>query len=63
MLDPEASEVPQFAIYSRKDGVAHWESCMDEDPARNDEVDCTHVGMAFHPQVFRVLADRLAEAV
>ena len=63
MLDPEATEVPQFAIYSRVDGVAHWESCMDENPEHNDEVECTHVGMAFHPQVFRVLADRLAEPV
>jgi hypothetical protein len=61
ILDPEPREVPQYAIYSRTDGVAHWESCMGDDPARNDEVDCTHVGMAFHPGVYRVLAERLAE--
>ena len=63
LLDPEPRDVPQFAVYSRKDGVAHWESCMGEDPERNDEINCTHVGMAFHPAVFRVVAERLSEAV
>ncbi len=61
ILDPEPRDVPQYAIYSRKDGVAHWESCMGDDPARNDEVNCTHVGFAFHPEVYRRLAERLAE--
>ncbi len=62
-LDPDPTGVPQFAIYSRRDGVAHWESCMGDDPERNDEVNCTHVGMAFHPRVYEVLAGRLSEAV
>ena len=61
VLDPDKVDVPHYAIYSRTDGVAHWEGCMGEDPERNDEVRCTHVGMAFHPEVFRVLAGRLAE--
>ncbi|NNL87337.1 MAG: hypothetical protein HKP27_16875 [Myxococcales bacterium] len=63
MLDPEESSVPQFAVYSRKDGVAHWESCVTEDDAMNDEVNCTHVGMAFHPMVFEAVAHRLAETI
>lgn len=63
VFDPEPTEVPQYAIYSRSDGVAHWESCLGDDPARNDEVNSTHAGMAFHPEVFRRLAERLAEPV
>lgn len=61
MLDPESRDVPQFAVYSPNDGVAHWESCASEDPAMNDAVDCTHVGMAFHAEVYRIVARRLNE--
>lgn len=60
MLAPEAYEVAHYAIYSRNDGVVDWESCIEEDPALNSEVNCTHIGMAFHPGVYRVLAERLA---
>jgi hypothetical protein len=63
MLDPDECSVPQFAVYSREDGVAHWESCLTDDEAMNDEVNCTHVGMAFHPTVFEVVAHRLAETI
>ncbi len=61
MLDPEPRDVPQYAIYSRKDGVAHWESCMSEDPEMNTEIDCTHIGMAFHAGVYRIIAERLQQ--
>ncbi len=61
ILDPEPRDVPQFAIYSPKDGVAHWESCLSEDPEMNDAVDCTHVGMAFHGEVYQIIARRLNE--
>lgn len=61
MLAPEEHEAGHFAVYSRNDGVVDWRSCMEEDPALNDEVDCTHIGMAFHPGVYRVLARRLAQ--
>ncbi len=61
MLNPAAYEVAHYAIYSRTDGVVEWENCLEEDPSLNDEVKSTHIGMAFHPQVYRVLAKRLAE--
>lgn len=60
MLDPRPTGVPQYAIFSKKDGVADWECCRDEDPACNTEVDATHVGMAFSPQAYRAVAKRLA---
>ena len=63
MLAPESQGVPTFAIYSRNDGVVDWESCVEEDPALNNEVNCTHIGMAFHPGVYRALGARLAQAV
>lgn len=63
MLAPEDRGVPTFSIYSRNDGVVDWESCIEEDPALNDEVNCTHVGMAFHPGVYRALGRRLAQRV
>jgi triacylglycerol lipase len=63
MLAPEDRGVPTFAIYSKNDGVVDWESCIEDDPALNDEVNSTHIGMAFHPGVYRALARRLAQPV
>jgi len=62
MLAPEQFRVPHYAIYSRYDGVVDWQSCMEDDPGLNDEVNCTHVGMAFHPGVYRALGRRLRQA-
>lgn len=62
MIAPEAYAVRHSAIYSRYDGVVDWHSCMEDDPDLNDEVNCTHLGMAFHPGVYRALARRLAES-
>lgn len=61
MLAPEDKGVPTFAIYSKNDGVVDWESCIEDDPSLNDEVNCTHIGMAFHPGVYRAVARRLAQ--
>ena len=63
MLEPKATDIPQFAIFSKNDGVVEWKSCVEEDDARNSEVDCSHIGMAFHPGAFEALARRLAERV
>jgi len=62
MIAPDPYQVAHYAIYSRYDGVVEWQSCMEEDPSLNDEVNCTHIGMAFHPGVFRALGRRLAQA-
>ena len=60
MNTPRPVTVPQYAVYSKKDGVAEWTSCIDSDPARNIEVTCSHIGMVFDPRVYRAVADRLA---
>lgn len=63
LLQPQPRSVPQFSIYSRRDGVADWTSCVEDDPAANTEVNSTHIGMAFNPEVYRAIATRLAERI
>jgi len=55
-------EVPTTSIYSRSDGIVHWQGCLQsEGPRReNVEVRCSHTGMGFHPDVLRIVANRLA---
>jgi pimeloyl-ACP methyl ester carboxylesterase len=55
--------VPTTSVYSRSDGIVHWQSCLEQPGAEreNVEVDCSHIGMGFHPQVLEVIADRLAQ--
>ena len=60
---PRPVSTPQFAIYSRKDGVADWSSCIESDPRMNTEVRCSHIGMVFDRDVYRAVAARLAEDV
>lgn len=60
MLAPDEFQVPRYAIYSRNDGVVDWETCMEDDASLNFEVSATHIGMAFHPGVYRTIADLLA---
>lgn len=54
--------VPATAIYSRSDGIAAWRACIDPEGSatENLEVDCSHMGMGFHPTVLALVADRLA---
>lgn len=61
MLQPAIVDVPQYAIYSKKDGVVDWESCIEEDPSRNIEINCTHIGMIVHYKVYETIAEKLAE--
>lgn len=54
--------VPVTAIYSRFDGVVDWRACVDERESvtENVEVTTTHLGMGISPEVFQVVARRLA---
>jgi pimeloyl-ACP methyl ester carboxylesterase len=55
--------VPTTSIYSRSDGVVAWEACrLTPGPlAENIEVDSSHLGLVWHPDVLRVVADRLGQ--
>jgi triacylglycerol lipase len=65
-LDSLRRKVPacmvETAIYTRQDGVVDWRYCMTLDPKKDVEVPGTHIGMAFNPAAYLVVADRLAQA-
>jgi triacylglycerol lipase len=52
--------VNQTAIYTKSDGIVDWRVCLNEDPETNFEVRATHVGLAFNPSVYSLIARRLA---
>ena len=54
--------VPETAIYTKHDGVVDWEACLTQNPANNIEVGGTHTGLAWNPEVYRHIANRLHEA-
>ena len=58
----EPPPVPTTAIYSPRDGVVAWCSCLDE-PGPNREniaIDGAHTTMLAHPRALRIIAERLA---
>jgi pimeloyl-ACP methyl ester carboxylesterase len=55
------SSVRRAAIYSRDDGVIDWRNCLEPDPSLNHEVGGTHIGLAFNPCVYRIIAKLLAQ--
>lgn len=50
------------AVYSKRDGIVHWQSCIEpaSDVHQNVEVRCAHLGFGVDPATFWVIADRLA---
>ena len=54
---------PVTAIYSRADAVVAWEACIDKNGSAVEhvEVRTTHVGFGFSPEVYKIIAQRLAE--
>jgi triacylglycerol lipase len=50
------------AIYTKTDGVIDWCCCINDDPETNIEVQGTHTGLVFNPQVYRHVANVLASA-
>lgn len=50
---------PALAVYSRNDGVVGWRSCRDPE-AEWAEVRSSHTGMGIDPELYAVLAPRLA---
>jgi pimeloyl-ACP methyl ester carboxylesterase len=57
-------EVPdsmvQTAIYTRHDGIVDWRYCMTRKNGNDFEVPGTHIGMAFNPAAYSIVAERLA---
>jgi pimeloyl-ACP methyl ester carboxylesterase len=58
--------VPSSAIFSRTDGIAHWQACKDNhecliSQTENIEVKGSHTGLGHNPQVIWIVANRLAQ--
>jgi len=55
--------VPTTAIFSRSDGIAAWQSCLEEPGPKSEnlEVESSHLGIGHHPVVLLTIADRLAQ--
>lgn len=54
--------VPVTAILSRRDGIVSWRACVDRTSldVEHVEVASTHLGLGMDPDVWAVVADRLA---
>lgn len=59
----ERPPVPTTSVYSEVDGVVCWRSCLERKAplAENVAVQASHLGMTTHPEVLRIVADRLAQ--
>ncbi|MDB5861861.1 MAG: hypothetical protein JWQ76_5550 [Ramlibacter sp.] len=55
--------VPTTSIYSKSDGLVSWRGCLERSApdVENVAVEASHLGMTSHPEVLRVVADRLAQ--
>jgi pimeloyl-ACP methyl ester carboxylesterase len=55
-------EVPSTAVYSRRDGIVVWQTCIEPVSELHDnvEVRCSHLGFGVDPATLWVIADRLA---
>ena len=54
--------VPSTAVYSRRDGIVAWQTCIGPETAlhENVEVRCAHLGFGTDPATLWLIADRLA---
>jgi len=50
----------QTAIYTRHDGIVDWRYCTTKKDGSDFEVPGTHIGMAFNPAAYSIVAERLA---
>ena len=59
----ETPPVPTTSISSKSDGIVSWRGCIERRSDRSEsvEVGASHLGMGTHPEVLRILANRLAQ--
>ena len=57
----ERPPVPTTSLYSKADGLVCWQGCLqqEDEGTENVEVSASHLGMGVHPEVLRIVADRL----
>ena len=54
------SSMVETAIYTRHDGIVDWRYCLTRRQGNDFEVPGTHIGMAFNPSAYSIVAERLA---
>lgn len=59
----ECPPVPTTSIFSKTDGIVSWRGCIEKKTVSSESVEVTasHLGMGTHPQVLRIVANRLAQ--
>ena len=62
MRNRVAITIPVLALYSRRDAVVAWQACIDANAQNVEhiEVRTTHFGFGFSPEVYKIIAQRLA---
>jgi hypothetical protein len=56
--------VPTLSIYSRNDGVVAWQTCRHDgtcDLVQDVEIEGSHMGMGWNPEVLRIVGERLSK--
>ena len=56
------SNVHETAVYSKNDGLVDWKVCRNGNTKTDVEVHASHFGLRWNPEVYRVIAERLAMA-
>ncbi|HYF17164.1 MAG TPA: alpha/beta hydrolase [Ramlibacter sp.] len=59
----ECPPVPTTSVFSKTDGVVCWRGCIERRTPQSEsiEVPASHLGLVTHPDVLRVVVDRLAQ--
>jgi pimeloyl-ACP methyl ester carboxylesterase len=52
----------QTAVYTKTDGIVDWKYCVTGNPDSDFEVPGSHLGLAFNPTVYHLIAERLAQS-
>ena len=62
-LAREPTPVPSTSIFSVRDGIVPWTSCVERCDARreNIRVSGSHCGMTYNPLILAIVAERLAQ--
>ncbi len=60
LIDKLPKKLPHMAIYTKTDGIVDWNVCVTGQPGNDFEVTGTHIGMVFNPEVYVLIAERLA---
>ncbi len=58
--DAFPADVGYTTVYSRRDGIVKWRACLDPAAQATVEVSSSHIGMAFHPDVYATVGRALA---